>query len=260
MNYRIVLIGAGNVATHLGPALKKKGHHIIQVYSRTDESARELSVKLDTDYITNLDELNYSADIYLFCLADDALPGVIKQTSFTGQIVAHTSGSVPLSILRESGFHSGVIYPVQTFNKARYLDLSSVPFCVEGSTPFAENTLLDLASGLSGKVYSVNSEKRKIIHLAAVFACNFTNHMYVIADRLMRENNLDFDIIKPLIKETSAKVLEMDPSDAQTGPAKRGDYKIIEEHLHLLNDFPGLQNIYKFVSESIAESDRTEKK
>ena len=246
-------MGAGNVATHLGLALKNKGHSIIQVFSRTTESARSLSRQLDTGYITDLTELNYSADIYLFCLTDDVLPHVLKKTSFSDQIVAHTSGSVPLSILRESVFHSGVIYPVQTFNKDRQVDISEVPFCVEGSTPYAENTLLDLASGLSGKVYSVNSEKRKIIHLAAVFACNFTNHMYTIADRLMREHNLDFDIIKPLIQETSAKILEMDPSNAQTGPAKRGDNQIIEEHLQLLKDAPDIQKIYTFVSKSISE-------
>jgi predicted short-subunit dehydrogenase-like oxidoreductase (DUF2520 family) len=256
----IVLLGAGNVATHLGIALKKKGHRIIQVFSRTTKSARELAVKLDTAYITKLAELNYSADLYLFCLKDDILLDVLKQTLFNDQILVHTAGSLPLNIFKDFGFHFGVIYPVQTFIKERNLDLTDVPFCIEASTSYAEKILVNLASGLSGKVQIVDSEKRKVIHLAAVFACNFTNHMYFLADQLMRENGLNFDLLKPLIRETAAKILEVDPETAQTGPAKRGDNQILEDHLHLLKDLPGMQKIYTFVSDSILESGKGKKK
>ena len=258
--YNIVLVGAGNVATHLGTELKKQGHTIIQVFSRTKESARNLSAKLDCGFITKMDDLDYSADIYLFCLKDDVLLEALQQTSFNNQILVHTSGSLPLSVFKHSGFHYGVLYPVQTLIKERELDLSSVPFCVEASTPYAENLLNNLAVELSQHVHLVDSEKRKIIHLAAVFACNFTNHMYVIASRLMRENGLDFDLLKPLIRETAVKILEMGPEESQTGPAKRGDNQILEEHIRLLKDLPGLQKIYTFVSESIAESDRSRTK
>ena len=250
----IVLVGAGNVATHLGIALKKRGYRIIQVFSRTNKSAQELAGKLDTAYITKLTELDYSADLYLFCLKDDILPEVLKQTLFTDQILVHTAGSLPLDIFKDSGVHFGVIYPVQTFIKERNLDLTNVPFCVEASSPYAENILVDVASELSQKVEVVDSEKRKIIHLAAIFACNFTNHMYLLADRLMRENGLDFDLLKPLIQETAAKIMEIDPETAQTGPAKRGDNQIIEDHLQLLKDSPGMQKIYTFVSDSILKS------
>jgi predicted short-subunit dehydrogenase-like oxidoreductase (DUF2520 family) len=252
-------VGAGNVATHLGIALKKQGHRIIQVFSRTIESARKLSVKLDATFITKLNELDYSADIYLFCLKDDVLLDALKQTSFNNQILVHTSGSLPLGIFKGFGFHYGVIYPVQTLIKERNLDLSAGPFCVEADTPYAEDILKNLALGLTPQVHLVNSEKRKIIHLAAVFACNFTNHMYAIADRLMRENGLNFDLLKPLIRETAAKILEMDPETAQTGPAKRGDNQILEDHVQLLKDLPAIQKIYTFVSESIAESAINEK-
>jgi predicted short-subunit dehydrogenase-like oxidoreductase (DUF2520 family) len=259
-NYNIVLVGAGNVATNLGIALKKQGHSIIQVFSRTTESARKLSAELDTTFITKLSELDYSADIYLFCLKDDVLLDAMKQTSFTDQILVHTSGSLPLSIFKDFGFHYGVFYPVVTFSKDRNLDLTNVPFCIEGSTAYAENILLNLALELSKKVQSVDSEKRKIIHLAAVFACNFTNHMYLIADKLLRENGLDFDLLKPLIQETAQKIMEMDPDAAQTGPARRGDNQILEDHLQLLKDLPLIQKIYTFVSESIAESSISKKK
>jgi len=248
------------VATHLGIALKKQGHRIIQVFSRTIESARKLSVKLDATFITKLNELDYSADIYLFCLKDDVLLDALKQTSFNNQILVHTSGSLPLGIFKNFGFHYGVIYPLQTLIKERNLDLSAGPFCVEANTPYAEDILKNLALGLTPQVHLVNSEKRKIIHLAAVFACNFTNHMYAIADRLMRENGLDFDLLKPLILETVAKILEMDPETAQTGPAKRGDNQILEDHVQLLKDLPAIQKIYTFVSESIAESAINEKR
>jgi predicted short-subunit dehydrogenase-like oxidoreductase (DUF2520 family) len=250
----IVLVGAGNVATHLGIALKKLGYRIIQVFSRTVGSARELSGKLESGYITKLTELDYSADLYLFCLKDDVLLDVLKQTLFTNQILVHTSGSLPLNIFKDFGFHFGVIYPVQTFIKERNLDLTNVPFCIEANTPYAENILKCLASELSQKVEVVDSEKRKIIHLAAIFACNFTNHMYLLADRLMRENGLDFDLLKPLIQETAAKIMEIDPETAQTGPAKRGDNQIIEDHVQLLKDSPGMQKIYTFVSDSILRS------
>ncbi len=259
-NQNIVLVGAGNVATHLGIALKKQGHNIIQVFSRTKESARKLSAELDATYITKLNELDYSADIYLFCLKDDVLPDALKQTSFTNQILVHTSGSLPLSIFKDFSFHYGVFYPVVTFSKDRNLDLANVPFCIEGSTAYTENILLNLALELSQKVQSVNTEKRKIIHLAAVFACNFTNHMCLIADKLMRENGLDFDLLKPLIQETASKILEMDPEAAQTGPAIRGDNQILEDQLQLLKDLPLFQKIYTFVSESIADSGKSKKR
>jgi predicted short-subunit dehydrogenase-like oxidoreductase (DUF2520 family) len=255
--YNIVLVGAGNVASHLGPALKAQGHQIVQVFSQTARSARALSEKLGTGYVTELAELDYSADLFLFCLKDDVLLNVLKQTRFTNQILIHTAGSLPMNIFKDFGFHYGVIYPVQTLIKERELDLTSVPFCVEANTPYAESIVVSLASGISRKVEIIDSDKRKIIHLAAVFACNFTNHMFYIAEKLMHDNGLEFDILKPLIQETFDKIMETDPETAQTGPAKRGDLKILSEHLSLLKDYPGIQKIYTFVSESIAESSKT---
>jgi predicted short-subunit dehydrogenase-like oxidoreductase (DUF2520 family) len=252
--FNIAIVGAGNVATHLGPALQAEGHRIVQVYSKTEEAAKVLAERLGTDFITDISALDYSADIFLFCLKDDALLNVLKQTRFTNQILIHTAGSLPLDIFKNFGFHYGVLYPLQTLIKERTVDLSKVPICIEASTPFAESIVVKLASGISGKVEFVDSDKRKILHVAAVFACNFTNHMFYIADKLMRENGLDLDLLKPLIQETFAKIMETDPQTAQTGPAKRGDLKTINEHLNILKDHPGMKKIYTFVSESIAES------
>jgi predicted short-subunit dehydrogenase-like oxidoreductase (DUF2520 family) len=252
--FNIVIVGAGNVATHLGPALKTQGYNIVQVYSQTERSAKTLADRLGTNFITDLAALDYSADIFLFCLKDDALLNVLKQTRFTNQILIHTAGSLPLDIFKDFGFHYGVLYPLQTLIKERILDLSSVPFCIEASTPFAESIIVKLASGISGKVEFVDSKKRIILHIAAIFACNFTNHMFYIAEKLMNENGLDLDLLKPLIQETFTKIMETNPQTAQTGPAKRGDMKTINEHLNLLSNHPGMQKIYTTVSESIAES------
>jgi len=257
--FNIAIVGAGNVATHLGPALKAQGHKIVQVYSQTERSAKLLANRLETGYITDLSELDYSADIFLFCLKDDVLINVLKQTRFSNQILIHTAGSLPLDIFKDFGFHYGVLYPVQTLIKERSIDLSNVPICIEASTPFAEGIIVKLASGISSKVEFVDSNKRKILHVAAVFACNFTNHMFYIADKLMHENGLDLDLLKPLIQETFAKIMETDPQTAQTGPAKRGDLKTINEHLNILKDHPEMQKIYTFVSESIAESYKKDK-
>lgn len=257
--FNIAIVGAGNVATHLGPALQAQGHKIVQVYSQTERAAKVLAEKLGIDYITDISALDYSADIFLFCLKDDALLNVLKQTRFTNQILIHTAGSLPMDIFKDFGFHYGVLYPVQTLIKERTIDLSNVPFCIEASTPSAEGIIVKLASGISRKVEFVDSDKRKILHVAAVFACNFTNHMFYIADKLMRENGLDLDLIKPLIRETYAKIMETDPQTAQTGPAKRGDLKTINEHLNILKDYPGIQKIYTFVSESITETEKERK-
>ncbi len=257
--FNIALVGAGNVASHLGPAFKKQGHKIVQVYSKTEKSAKALAATLGTNFITDLSALDYSADIFLFCLKDDALFNVLNQTRFANQILIHTSGSLPMDIFKNFGFHYGVLYPVQTLVRERIIDLSNVPFCIEASTPFAESLIVKLASGISRNVEFVDSKKRVILHIAAVFACNFTNHMFYIAEKLMNENGLDPDLLKPLIQETYAKIMETDPQTAQTGPAKRGDLKTITEHLNILRDHPGMQKIYTFVSESIAESSEKDK-
>jgi predicted short-subunit dehydrogenase-like oxidoreductase (DUF2520 family) len=248
----IVLVGAGNVATHLGLALNNLGYHIIQVYSRTEESARRLSSQLGTAFTTNITRLDHDADLYLFCLKDDAVPSVLYRLSFTEQLLVHTSGTLPLSVFKNCSGNYGVLYPVQTFSRERKLDLMGVPLCIEANRPDVLNLLEILAKEISGNVLFMDSEKRKILHLAAVFACNFPNHMYVIAEKILSSNGLSFELIKPLIIETAGKITDIDPSGAQTGPAVRGDRKILEEHLRILKDLPDIQKMYTFVSNSIS--------
>jgi len=250
--HNIVLVGAGNVAIHMGKAFRDQGYRIVQVYSRTLKSARRLSSKLDTAFTTNINRLDYTADLYLFCLKDDALLPVLCETHFTKQLLVHTSGTLPLNIFQDYSKNYGVLYPVQTFSKTRRLDMSDVPFCIEASNPDAALILENLVSDISKNIIFMDSEKRKFLHLAAVFACNFPNHMYHLAEKVLLIKGLSFDLLKPLILETAGKILETDPKNAQTGPAVRGDQNILEEHLHLLKNLPEIQKIYTFVSNSIS--------
>ena len=247
----IVLIGAGNVATQFAYALENAGLQIIQVYSRTAESAEKLANELYTDFTTNTKQIVQDADLYVISVMDDAVGLLTDELNFRDKLVVHTSGSLPMDILKEVSKNFGVFYPLQTFSKTRKADFKSIPICIEANTSDNENLLLDLGSSISENVQRIKSEKRKTLHLAAVFACNFPNFMYTIAEQILSNNKLDFKLLKPLIEETAAKVQSIDPIDAQTGPAKRSDSKIMDQHLDLLNDSPGFKDIYKLISSEI---------
>ena len=250
----IVFIGAGNVATHLCLILAEQ-YRIRQVFSRTERSAKELADSVGARWTADPGALDYSAGAYFFCLPDDRLQPVLNLLNFNDQLLIHTSGSVPMDIFRGHSSNYGVVYPVQTFSKDRPVNLELVPVCIEANTGYNEEILRDLAGNISRDIQVTGSEKRKIIHIAAVIACNFTNHMYAEAARLLADNQLDFELLKPLILETAQKVMDMQPGDAQTGPARRNDQKVMEEHINTLRDSPELQKLYSFVSRSISESD-----
>ncbi len=248
---RIVLIGAGNVATHLGKALVNAGNEILQVYSKTDESANVLAKKLKTNFTASLSEINENADIYVLSVSDVAVLPVLNQLSFRDKLLVHTSGFLPMEILKQSSDNFGVLYPLQTFSKSRDVDMNTVPLCIEANSPENLEKLKSLAGQLSADVREVKSEQRKIIHLAAVFACNFPNFMYNIADKLLDDSNIEFDILKPLIKETTEKLQDIKPAEAQTGPAAREDENIIKAHLEMLKDYPAYKKMYQIISEEI---------
>ena len=250
---RIALIGAGRVASCMGPRLKEAGHTIVAVYSRTIEHAKELAAKVCAPAYDNLESLP-EADVYLTMLSDDALvqlaPAIVK--SREQALFLHTAGSVPMDIWKESGAKRyGVLYAMQTFSKGADIDWPQVPVFVEGCNPAELEIVRNLASGLSGKVTELSSEGRKKLHVAAVFTCNFSNHMYAIAERLLATEGVPFGVMLPLVRETARKVETMSPEDAQTGPAVRGDRKVINEHLELLKDYPEYAEIYRLISKDI---------
>ncbi|MFV0376930.1 MAG: Rossmann-like and DUF2520 domain-containing protein [Mangrovibacterium sp.] len=256
----ISLIGAGNLATRLGIALREEGLQITQVYSRTEESARELAEKLDCDAVWRLEDVTLDADLILFAVKDDALDSVLRQLPLYGKLIVHTAGSLPLSVLAPYSNRYGVFYPLQTFSKQREFEFIDIPICLEASDIESLDELDELAWSISEKVKEVNSEQRLGLHLAAVFVCNFVNHFYTLGAQIVEKLGFDFDLLKTLICETTDKIIEMKPFDAQTGPAKRFEETIINKHLDFLSDQPELKEIYRLVSKSIFEAHKPQLK
>ena len=250
---KIVLIGAGNVATHLGTELRKAGHTIIQVYSRTESSAGNLAKKLSCESCTNVKEISNKAELYIISLSDHAVKTFLKSFLIANKVVAHTSGSLPLSIFGKKFKHSGVIYPLQTFSLSRKLNVTNFPICIEWSDREAKRKIETVAKSISKQIFFLNSAKRKQVHLAAIFANNFSNYLFTVSEKLLSDAGLPFDIIRPLILETALKVQSDFPSHVQTGPAKRGDSEIIAEHLKMLKKKSDARKIYELLTESIAE-------
>ena len=247
----IVLLGSGNIATHLGKALKMAGQNISQVWSRNNEKATELADAVGAVPVSELSEVSYSADLYILAVNDDAIRSVAEQISISDGLLVHTSGTTGLDVLDGIAGRTGVFYPVQTFSKSKAVDLRKVPIAVEGSSPEVTNTLHSLASRISEKVMSMDSVQRRTVHVAAVFACNFTNHMYVLANKLLADQHLDFDLLRPLIAETALKIQTAEPASVQTGPAVRDDQSTMDKHLELLADDPALSELYGKLSQSI---------
>jgi len=249
---KIVFIGAGNVATHLSLALQQSGCSILQVYSKTELSASVLGEKLQVPYSTSFSEINPNADVYIFSVKDSVLADCIKEMPKVNGIFVHTAGSVPLSVFDGYTNRAGVLYPLQTFSKNREISFAEIPVFLEASNKEDEDLLYNLSHLISKKVSVLSSEKRKYLHLSAVFACNFVNHIYDLAAQILEEQSLSFDFLLPLIKETAAKVEDITPREAQTGPAIRGDKSIIQKHLNLLNEKN--RKLYEILSESISEN------
>ena len=252
---RIALIGAGNVATCLGVALQQAGWEITQVYSRTEASASELANRLQVPYVTSVEEVCTDADIYIVAVKDDALPELIPEL-VKGRygLFVHTAGSVPMDVWKGHALCHGVLYPMQTFSKGKVVDFHSVSFFLEGDGVETLIMLRKLACSLSEKVYNATSAQRAYLHMAAVFACNFANHMYALSARLLEKNGLPFEAMLPLIDETVHKVHLMLPDAAQTGPAVRKDFQVLEKHLAMLAEEPELCEIYRMISNSICNS------
>lgn len=244
---RIVLIGYGNVGIHLYKAFKNSAFaKIIQVYNHRAESLQELAEEMDTT--TSLAELK-AADIYIVSIPDSVTEQTVNKLAGYHSLVVHTAGSIPLL---HSNTGNGVFYPLQTFSKNTPLDFSKVPLCIEADSAENLELLRKLAESITSKVYEVSTEQRKSLHLSAVFACNFTNHLYSLAEAICDKNKLPFEILHPLIQETARKIEFDSPKNSQTGPAIRNDAKTIAFHLKQL-DSPELKEIYTLLTKSIQD-------
>lgn len=251
MGLNFCFVGAGNLATQLSKAFRKNGYKITQVFSRTEQSAKTLADSLSSNYTTSVKEIDENADIYFVALKDSVFDEVLSKIDFKNKLVVHCSGSLPLSALEKYSENTGVFYPLQTFSKTREVDFSEIPIFIESSSIQNKTLLLQIANEISGSVAEINSEKRRFLHIAAVFVCNFVNHLYAIGAEILKSNDIPFDVLKPLIMETAGKVLELEPEKAQTGPAVRFDENIINSHLNELKEFSDYQQLYRSISKSI---------
>lgn len=250
---RIVCIGAGRLAHHLMPALDNNGCDIIQVFNRTAASAVLLAEKLKkATPVSHAENIDRTADLYFLMVADDAVPAIARhlQTKAHPQgTVVHTSGTVGLDALPFE--HRGIFYPLQTFSENHITDWANTPIIITTENDAISDTLHIVASRLSSNVYRMNEDEKAVLHIAAVFANNFSNHMLTLAEKICEEKQLPFEVLKPLIRSTYEKALRIGPVQGQTGPAVRRDQRTIEHHLHLLEGHPELIEIYKLLSKSI---------
>ena len=243
---QIVLIGSGNVAFHLAKAFTEAQIPISQIFGRNTTELQKISEQFSIPFST---ETLADADLYIISVSDSSITEVSSLIKNKNVLVAHTSGSVSREAL-SGNYRKSVFYPLQTFSKSKNLDYSKIPFFIDAENENDEEILKNLASKISKNVMLANDEKRKYIHLTAVFACNFVNHLYARAKEISDSQGIPFDYFLPLIDETTQKIHELEPKLVQTGPAIRNDEKVLKLHESLLTDEEKLK-IYKTLNESI---------
>jgi predicted short-subunit dehydrogenase-like oxidoreductase (DUF2520 family) len=258
---KISFIGSGNVAWHLSQVFEDNGHFICEVYSRQLSHARALVGKLfDSKAVTSLEFSKSEAELFVLAVKDDAISQVLTNLKLPkNAIIVHTSGSKSIDLLIDFANENfdlnikvGVFYPLMTFSKSKKLNFLEVPLCIEATEEETEILLVKLGQQVSNIVYLVNTDERKILHLAAVFACNFTNHLLAITQDILLDHDLEFALLKPIIRETFYKALNTDDiHEVQTGPARRADQKTIKSQIELLKSNPQAEKIYRVLSESI---------
>ncbi|MDF2432042.1 MAG: hypothetical protein JWP44_1673 [Mucilaginibacter sp.] len=252
---RITIIGSGNVATHLAAAFKNAGHRIMQIYSRDMHNAALLAYHVGAEAINDLNSISQETDLFIISVKDDVIVPIAQELAKHGKLIVHTSGATDLEALLAFTPRAGVFYPLQTLSKNKEVNFLTVPLCIEGAAENITKELEELARSVSNNVYRVNSGQRKILHLAAVFACNFPNYLYGVARELLTAHQMDFELLRPLILETAQKVQDHLPVEVQTGPAIRNDQATMKAHLRMLEDEPALKLIYNVLSQAIIKND-----
>lgn len=257
MNFNIAIIGTGNVAWHLSTALEEAGHTLTEVFGRDIKQAEKITSRV---YLAEpKDDLDFSdseARIFIIAVSDSAIAEIADAIILPEEsILVHTSGSVPLDVLGySSAAYTGILYPLQTFSKDRSIDFAEVPFMLESEDQPTLQKLQKLAKSLSPLQYNLRSKDRLALHVAAVFASNFSNHMLRLSEEVMRRQGLDFEMLKPLIIETISKSLELGAKRAQTGPALRGDLTTLDSHFQFLSYNEQVAEIYRLISQDIIDS------
>lgn len=242
---QIVIIGSGNVAYHMAKAFVQNKIPLAQIFGRNENELNKISEELNIPYST---KILVDADLYIICVSDNSVETVSKLITNKNALVAHTSGSLPKEILAGE-YRKASLYPLQTFSKSKELDYEKIPFFIETENEADQKILFEIVSKISKNVMESTHEKRKYIHLTAVFACNFVNHLFSRAKEISDSQEIPFEYFLPLIDETVQKIHKIEPKSAQTGPAVRNDKRILELHEQLLKD-ESLE-IYKTMNHSI---------
>jgi predicted short-subunit dehydrogenase-like oxidoreductase (DUF2520 family) len=252
----VSFIGSGNLAWHLAPAIDNAGFVVKEVFSARQKNAVALTERLyQAEAKSSLDFSDSTSEIFFIAVSDEAIADVVKEIILPeGATLVHTSGSQPLNILQfAAAAHSGVFYPLQTFTKSRPIDFKNIPVFIESSDEESEKKLTALAKALTSKFKKITSEERQGLHVAAVFASNFPNHMLRLSKMLMEQRGLNFEWLKPVILETINKALAVGPEYSQTGPAVRGDLEILDQHMEYLKSDKVVAKIYEIISQDIID-------
>ena len=248
----IVIIGTGNTATVLGKKLKLAGHQILQVLGRNESATHELATLLSSKAINDYNKIDTGAELYLLAVSDDAIEDVSKSLPVKDKILVHTAGAVSKNVLNNASARYGVLYPLQSLRKEME-PLTEVPLHIDAGDEETLEKIHALAKSISTQVTVSGDEERLKLHVAAVFCNNFTNYMYTLAETYCKNENLAFDHLLPLIKETAYKLQYHLPSEMQTGPAMRGDQQTIQKHENLLSAYPAMQDVYRYLTRKISE-------
>lgn len=252
MIHKIAIVGSGNVAQHLIAALSRNGLNITCIASRNRKHALELASEISCS-VCKIESIPKSADLVIIAVSDDAISEVIQKIPVGDYIVVHTSGSISMDVFKNRFDNYGVLYPLQSFLKSRKINFRESPILIEGNTEATTIKLISLANQISNRIEVMNSEKREILHLSAVIVNNFVNFLAAKSFEFLDNNNIEGDLLQPLLKETLARLQTNHPSEMQTGPAKRNDKKVIEKHLKQLDSNPKLQSLYRLISQQITE-------
>jgi len=248
---RVVIIGAGNVASVFGRLISAANHEIIQVYSRSISSAQSLGKELGCSFVDNLEAVDLTADIYILAITDNALQNIQDSLFLGDKLVVHTAGSVSKKVLSNISSQYGVLYPLQSLRKDQSADQSIIPLLIDANKESVLSIIEQFAFTLSSVVSIVGDDKRLCLHLAAVIVNNFTNHLYTLTAEYCKNEEVDFKMLQPIIEQTALRLRANLPADLQTGPAIRSDQSTLDKHIQALSNHPELKTIYLTFTESL---------
>lgn len=248
---KITLVGAGNVAWHLGHRLVELGYEIVKIISRKSKRAEKLAVGLQSRIENDFNVSNAESDFVIVAINDTFLCEVLHKLDSENSILLHTSGSIGMDAFPKYIYNYGVLYPFQTLTAGVDVSFEEIPLCIEGSGEKTLDQIAVLAKKMGPVVRIIDSEQRRILHLAGVIGNNFTNHLMALAYDMLEKNNIDKKLLTPLLDETLHKLKKTSAYEAQTGPARRNNKEVIEKHIKLLDDEPSLKKLYSIISDSI---------